>query len=122
SIVAVGTNRAWIRMAAALVALPIAALSHRFVENPLRYSARLRASRRQTYLMGGAITVVTLLAATGLGLAEHVGSSTLDDRLIEARRDRRNYACEEQRSPSGIAYCLSGDVASDTTVMLIGDS
>ena len=55
-----------LRLLAALIALPVAAVSYMAVENPVRFSRRLRTSRPRTYALGAAATMICLVAAFGV--------------------------------------------------------
>ena len=60
-------------LAAVVLSFGLAALSHRLIENPVRRSATLRASRPTTFVIGAVLTVTSLLAA---GLAAGDDGST----------------------------------------------
>lgn len=123
--VALDDDRVRVRSIAVLVALPVAALAHHFVENPVRFSDRLRASLLRTFALGAVVTLLALGGAVAVTrYADWRASGVwLDEQLTAAREDLRRYDCPaEQRSDSGIEYCVVGDPNASTTVMLIGDS
>ena len=56
----------WLALAAVLLSLGLAVLTLRFIENPVRYAARVRRSARASLVLGGAATA--LAAAVGVAL------------------------------------------------------
>jgi len=70
------TTAPWPYVATAVVvSFGLAALSHRLVEDPVRRSPTLRASRRTTFAVGAALTVTSLLGA-GLAVGDGDGNRT----------------------------------------------
>jgi peptidoglycan/LPS O-acetylase OafA/YrhL len=119
-------SRRTVRVAAALVALGVAAVAHRLVENPIRFNPRLVASRGRTYAMGALVTVAALLATVAMGQAgaTTVGHDATTGAIAAARSTRPPSSCPDSlaQGPTRIAYCVAGDATSHTTVLLAGDS
>ncbi len=112
-----------LRLLAALIALPVAAVSYKVVENPVRFSKRLRASRPRTYALGAAATMICLVAAFGVYRHTQSELSRAPYRELHAARESyHQYECEEVASPAGANYCLAGDSSAHQVLMLIGDS
>ena len=113
-----------IRVTAGLLALPIAGAAHHWVENPLRFSAWLTTSRARTVAMGAGVTLLVVVAA--VGFARYSDRALTSDRyaeLVATKDAHRGLDCAvDERSPSGIDYCLDGDLGASRTIMLIGDS
>jgi hypothetical protein len=114
-------DRVRYRVAAAVVSLPVAYLTYRLVENPIRFSPRLTRSVKRTYALGAVATIATVGVAFGAAYAKTGWSATtLDDQLAAATT--REKGCSAARTPSGIPFCQGGDVTSDTVVFFTGDS
>lgn len=116
------------RLAAVTLALGLAALTRRVVEEPIRRSAWLQASLPATYALG----VTLIVAGVGTGLAvRFLGGSQIpvgDGITVQAiavQRDRpviyQDHCVvrfSELRSPP----CVYGDATAGRTVVLLGDS
>jgi peptidoglycan/LPS O-acetylase OafA/YrhL len=112
-----------LRLAAAVAALFVAMLSFRFVENPIRYSERLRHSPGRTYAMGAALVAGAVLISGALWAYQRREIQQEPYREYEAaRQSYQQKNCTVASSPNGMSYCESGDLESATTVMLVGDS
>jgi peptidoglycan/LPS O-acetylase OafA/YrhL len=122
AVLAVGNSSVSLRTGAALVSLGVAFVAFRAVENPLRFNRSLIRSSRRTFLLGLAITGVTLGTAgvtwewanrsTPASYAE-LQSAAMHDFLPR---------CSYTHTPQGIPYCAGGDLGSSTVVALVGDS
>ena len=74
AVLAVGNSSVSLRTGAALVSLGVAYVAFRTVENPLRFSRALIRSSRRTFLVGLAITGITIGTASGTvggGVSQH---------------------------------------------------
>jgi peptidoglycan/LPS O-acetylase OafA/YrhL len=121
----------WLTGAAAMVALAIGTVVYLFLENPVRFSARLTGSLANTYVMGITVTLVVLIASFGLTrysdvrLAEAAtaSASTPSVSLADVRASPKSFSClETPKDANGDSYCIDGDLDGDRTVMVIGDS
>lgn len=127
-IVLVGTasqnDSTWLKIAAAICSLGLAAITYKYVENRFRRTGRLVASTRLTFLAAGSATVaLSVLAGIILVAAGTMISSPPYAKFAAARALVSDQACDrESTSSSGYRLCEMGDVRSMKTVMLIGDS
>lgn len=111
-----------VRLACGVAALPVAALSYRFVEAPALAHRRLR---RTGFTLGFSALAVLVLAGAAAGV-DRFGSSQL------AREPYRTYQamdrsfvaqpCVPQVSRHGDRYCQAGSDDAPRTVMVVGDS
>ncbi|MFD2027834.1 acyltransferase family protein [Promicromonospora aerolata] len=120
---AVQNDAIWIKVLATLAALGAAVATYRWVENPVRFSRAMKSWRRTaaiTVAIGltvGAVTVGTRVA-TGAVLQREPYATA-----VTAGTEPDPYECAETtETASGIEVCLLGDLAADTTVLLLGDS
>jgi peptidoglycan/LPS O-acetylase OafA/YrhL len=117
-----------VRLGGSLVALGVAALALRRLEDPVRFSPRLRASLPRTYAVGAAITALALLAAGGVTVAGRVvGDRPFYRELADARSwdvdaAGRPTGCRPLVVPGAGESCVVGDPDAARTVMLVGDS
>ena len=113
-------------LAAAAASLGIAAAAHALVENPVRFAPFLVARPRLSLGVAAALTLLGVTTARGWRLlARRAAAEPAQVRYAEARDDLpRVYAtgCHlvygQVREPA----CAFADLASDTTVVLFGDS
>ncbi|MFN8028658.1 MAG: acyltransferase family protein [Acidimicrobiia bacterium] len=120
---ALSRNSVGLRLAAAAVALGVAALSYRFVENPVRFSKRLKASLGRTYALGAGLVIVALAFNGALYLRQRTLIQQEPYATYQAARTSfSNPHCTNTVSEGGIGYCVSGATDSDRTVLLTGDS
>jgi peptidoglycan/LPS O-acetylase OafA/YrhL len=115
------------RTAGVVVALGIAWVARRLVENPIRFSARLAGRPSRTFAVGATITLVVLVIAGGVRLdAQRKLSDPFYARLTAAETTDAEFnadaSCARQLSPSGVGYCTYGDPNGQPTVLLTGDS
>ena len=111
------------RLAWSLVALGLAVLTLRYVEQPIRDGTRLRFST-QTLAVGAILTsLVGALIATGaLAVARSQATSATQRPFLLARRDGMSHDCWGSLLENATAPCVFGDRSSRTTVVLMGDS
>jgi peptidoglycan/LPS O-acetylase OafA/YrhL len=112
-----------LKIAAAMVALPVAALMYRFFENPLRFSPWLTRSLGRTYAFGGAATALALFAAVGAW--QYTKTRVVESpyrELATLKRDRMKWCPVNATTPGGVDYCVRGAESGEKTVVLIGDS
>jgi peptidoglycan/LPS O-acetylase OafA/YrhL len=123
AVAAVGEDTVALRTGAAAVSLGVAYLAYRFVENPVRFGERFRASGR-TFAMGAAVTLVALLGAGGLTVAGDASTSDLDEMMRQAQEEFLTAPsnCVVQESPVGTSYSRCGDPGASRVVLLVGDS
>lgn len=125
AVAAVGEDTTRVRTAAGVATLGLAHLTYHHYENPVRFSSRLTASTRRSFLAGAALTSLVLLAAGAVVLQadRRAQGDDLQARLARAVEELPARDCVEQATtPAGTPYCVAGDPASDTTVLLVGDS
>jgi peptidoglycan/LPS O-acetylase OafA/YrhL len=115
-----------VRCIGAVVALGLAAATHRLVENPVRFSPTLQANRWLTFGLAGGATVVILVAA--FGLQAHADREIAGDPLLHRLQVARDEVddvvpCTGRAvTPEGDGYCIHGDIAAPQRVLLVGDS
>ena len=122
AVLAVGNSSVSLRTGAALVSLGVAYVAFRTVENPLRFNRSLIQSSRRTFLLGLAITGVTLGTA---GVAWELASASTPASYAELQSAALRVffpRCSSAQTPQGISYCAGGDLRSSTVVALVGDS
>ena len=117
------TRSVW--LAGAVVSLALAEATRRWIEDPIRFHPRAAGNSRM--VLAGAAAVVLLMAGVAQGArahSEHV-AAVLPHAHIAASRERPALyangcflAADETRFP----LCVSGDTASTTRVVLLGDS
>lgn len=113
----------WIGLGAGLLALVLAAVSHRLIENPLRFLPRLTRSTAATYRWMGALLAGGVLVAVAVGSGGALASRS--ERVAPWAAVYQQGApdsCEQPRTSSGVSYCTGGAADAPRTVMLLGDS
>lgn len=113
----------WGRLAWSALALVLAWLTHRFIEEPARNGALSRVPRQ--WVAGaalGASAAVAVVAHGAMGVAARRAASGEQRTFAAARDDRMRHECwattvEDVRGP-----CEFGDHAAKTTIALLGDS
>ena len=110
---------------AALVSFGCAAVSYRFVEQPVR-TAPLVARPRRAYLGAAAVSGAVVVMALGVSWQ---AERELDDpflaMLASARGGRTTAAsanCGRVELAPGVRQCVHGDAQSERTFVLVGDS
>jgi peptidoglycan/LPS O-acetylase OafA/YrhL len=118
-----GEISVWGRLAWSAVALVLAWLTHRFIEQPARDGRLARISRPWIAPAALGASVATALVAHGAMRAAEHRVARPDQRIFAAaREDRMRHNCwattvEDVRGP-----CEFGDTRSATTIALLGDS
>ncbi len=113
----------WLRVLAVGVALPVAAVVYHGFEQRIRFLPQLTGSMARTFVLGAAVTILTIVAATGVLIAsEKVTDRSPYRELVAAVADQGEPCAEIQDQATGERLCVLGDLNSSTTVMLIGDS
>jgi len=118
-------------------------LTKKYVEDPIRHNDRLIYPRRRALALGVACTAIGVVVGIGLGAAHTratetdpvVAAPTLDSAVsldgvaphpAEARNDNpwgdNASACHQDQDSPELKSCAFGEVASATTVALVGDS
>lgn len=111
-----------VKLAAAAASLGAATLSYYYVENPLRFSKRLTISVPRTLAFSLAVTLGVGALAGGMYVAGNqlTGQQQV---YVTAGNQHPNKDCDrETEGADGVMICELGDLDSDQTVMLIGDS
>lgn len=114
----------WIKCAAGVGALGLAALTHKYVENRFRTDPRFASRPRRTFIPAAAMTAAVAVLAAGVFAG---GSFLLAQpayaKFAEAQSAIPDQSCTRTTStPSGLPLCEMGDVDAAKTVMLLGDS
>jgi hypothetical protein len=118
-------SRTIVRLALVLGALVPAYLTHRVVENPIRFSGRLAGSVRTTALVGGAFVGAVLLIVGAFSVrTERAEAEPWVQRAAAARRGYVPVAplCASSDPAVLLASCSSGDADATRVVLLLGDS
>ena len=122
AVLAVGNSSVFLRTGAALVSLGVAYVAFRTVENPVRFNRSLIRASRRTFLIGLAITGVTLGTA-GVTWEWATRSTPASYAALQSAAMREFFPrCSPAHTPQGISYCAGGDLSSSTVVALVGDS
>jgi peptidoglycan/LPS O-acetylase OafA/YrhL len=108
------------------IALGLAALAHRYVENPIRFNPYLTKRPALSICMGFAITIFSLTAATlSLRFASHLADSP-EIRAIASRvsdiADMSRDQCLSPEISSELKTCVFGNASSPNNLVLFGDS
>jgi peptidoglycan/LPS O-acetylase OafA/YrhL len=140
-------NGAWSEQVATFAAvaasLALAALSHRLVENPIRYSSVLRTQPRSNFVLGASLTLLPVMAGLAFLLVGDIGNRTtapvaaeegategmvvpVSMTPLDASKDQVSVgpsSCHaEQAASEADLSCVFGDPDGHSTVALIGDS
>jgi hypothetical protein len=108
--------------------LALAAISHRFVENPIRFHPQLVRRPAVSLALGATVTlftfsasVVTMKFASRLANEPNMKliTATLDDNPISMRMRQQ---CLNTDQSSNVKTCTFGDTGSATSIVLFGDS
>lgn len=114
------------RVVAAVLALGLAVITHRVVENPIRHSRRLAASPAKSIGMGLAVSAAAAVLAVGsYALALRQAREPEQRIFTAAARDRGGVAsqgCLSRYRDVEPNDCIRGAPSSDRTVVLFGDS
>jgi peptidoglycan/LPS O-acetylase OafA/YrhL len=117
------------KIVAVLISLGLAVVSHHLLENPIRFSERLKRSARAGLALGVALTAITVgmttlptpVAATRPVVASAPHAMT----PAEARDDTVHgmHGCHvDYRTTSASSDCVFGDPAGAKTIAIVGDS
>ena len=111
------------RLTWSAVALVLAVLTYRFVEQPAR-SGKLSQVRPEllTGVAFGASVVVALLALGAMSFAERRAASPSQRPFAAARKDAMSHDCWGSMLTNATAPCIFGDTNARTVVALLGDS
>jgi len=120
---ATGRPVAGIVLTAAGLSFIAAMLTHAVVENPLRRSHRLALGRGPLAVAGGSVAII-LIATGPLSWWASAGADSGATTAAGARLDRVREAdnCARDFQDSSSEPCELGQLDSDTTVALVGDS
>jgi len=106
-----------------LLALGLAVLTHRFVEERFRENGATQSSSQKTNTYAfGASLCVALLAWGALGVAIRRVSTPAQRPFNAARNDNMSHDCWGSMTEDATAPCVFGDLSSRTKVVLMGDS
>jgi peptidoglycan/LPS O-acetylase OafA/YrhL len=122
AVLAVGNSSVSLRTGAALASLGVAYVAFRIVENPVRFNRSLIGSSRRTFLVGLAITAVTVGTA---GVTWELANRSTPASYAELQSQAMKVffpQCSPAHTPQGVSYCAGGDLQSSTVVGLVGDS
>ncbi len=121
-----------VRLGAALVALAVGIAAYTLVENRVRFAKALTGSMRVTYAVGLALTFGLVLGTIRFqafannrvdSVVVGTGAGGQQVSLASVRASQTANVCKDPtRSASGIEFCEDGDVTSQRTIMLLGDS
>ncbi|MFM2077927.1 MAG: hypothetical protein RJA49_1817, partial [Actinomycetota bacterium] len=116
---------------ALVVSLTLAAVSHRLVENPVRYHRGLKRRPRLSLAIGLGVTLALVLAVVPLqhrtiASAVHEWSSApmTPVQALEDSATKQFGKCNESLSAefTEVKWCEAGDPAGTVTIALVGDS
>jgi hypothetical protein len=112
------------KLAMSAVALGLAWLTHRFVEEPSRNGgalARIPARWLAPVALGASVSVAAASHAA-MGVAHREASAMPQKLFAAARQDRMMPACWAETAGDWNGPCAYGDKSSATTLALLGDS
>jgi hypothetical protein len=111
------------RIAWSAVALALAWLTHRLVEEPVRRGTFFRDRPQVLNAVAlGSTVAVAMIAHSAMFVAERNASSPEQRRYAAAREDHMAHDCWGSLLENATAPCVFGDTTSRTTVVLMGDS
>jgi hypothetical protein len=113
----------WGRLAWSALALVLAWLTNRFVEEPARTGALSRFPRQ--WVAGAALgssAAVAVVAHGAMGAAQRNAGALPQRAFALAREDRMPHDCWATTVEDSRGSCEFGDVTSGTTIALLGDS
>ena len=116
--IGVGGKLVW-----SLVALGLAVLTHRFVEEPFREKVAPTASAQKAnaYALGASFCVA-LIAWGALMVSVRRVTSRPQRQFLAARNDNMGHDCWGSMIENAGGPCVFGDLSSSTKVVLMGDS
>ncbi len=115
------------RIVVIAASLGVAALSYHLIENPVRFSSRLRDRHGANYLLALGLLGLSLAAA---GIAHATADTRLDDpKFVELQAAAADFEqIADQGCPAGasgetlITSCVWGDAGGSRTLLVLGDS
>jgi hypothetical protein len=114
------------RMGAALAALVLADLTHRVIENPVRFSPALVARPALSVAMGLAVSAMTLVVSMyALSFSRDLAQSPKMRLLSQAASDIATIdraACVTPVQSAELKTCVAGEESSPVHLVLFGDS
>ncbi|WP_181884904.1 acyltransferase family protein [Arthrobacter sp. RT-1] len=114
----------WLKIGSAVLSLLLAALTYEFIENRFRYAPRLVKSTKRTFIAAGAsLLIVCIVAGAATMAARSITSTPSFAKFVQARAVVSDQSCDRSSTTeTGMRLCEMGDIASKTTIMLVGDS
>jgi peptidoglycan/LPS O-acetylase OafA/YrhL len=114
------------KLAACAIALGLAAASHHFVENPIRFNPYLVKKPVLSLCLGAALTICSLTAATlSLRFSAHL-ANTPEMKTIASRvsdiADMSRDQCLSPEISSELKTCVFANASSSHNLLLFGDS
>jgi peptidoglycan/LPS O-acetylase OafA/YrhL len=111
------------RIAWSLVALGLAVLTHRYVEEPFRRGEALRDEPRLVNMIAlGASVAAALIALGSMSVARNHESPRVQRWIANARTEHMDHSCWGSHTEEPKGSCVFGDARSAHTVVLWGDS
>jgi peptidoglycan/LPS O-acetylase OafA/YrhL len=111
------------KLAWSAVALGLAVLTNRFIEEPMRRAGAATGTAQRTNGFAlGASVAAALIAWGALLLAGQRASSREQRPFAAARGDNMSHDCWGSLTENATAPCVFGDLSSTTKVVLMGDS
>lgn len=114
------------RIALAVASLGIAAVSHAYIENPIRFSPYLAVRPLATLMLGAAITTVSVGTSRVAKLsAKAAANAPMQRAIVEASDGPDGFTrsrCLLDFATERLLPCAFGDTAATTTIALFGDS
>ncbi len=116
------------KTAAAIASLAVAAITHHFVENPIRFHPYLVARPAVSLYLAAGVTLCSLgVSFQSVRFASRLASAaemkaikaTFDDAPLDPTMEEK---CRSGVLSKQVKMCVFGDAASATNVMLFGDS
>lgn len=118
------SDATWLKISAAVIALGLAVLTHKFVENKFRTADTLTKSNKVSFLAAGTTGMaISLIAGLLVVAAAWVNSKPPYMDYVAARGVVSSQECDRSSwSANGLPLCEMGDLNSERTIMLVGDS
>lgn len=112
------------KLAWSVVALGLAVLTNRFVEEPMRHATTVDDAPHRLNLVaiGGAALAAGIAWLVLAGSQQRIAASPAQRTFAAARVDGMPHDCWGSLTENATAPCIFGDVSASTTVVLMGDS